>query len=379
MLKIAFNQEYLDIFIENISTKLNEYLIGIMNKLSDEEATLLCYIKEDIGITNILKAVPNNVSFTGSQKIIDIIEKVENEINRLESTISRTITKKDFESYIKTLQQRELKKIINTHNISVSGRMTNNILIKTLLEKDIRYFDRKSRIKYSKLYFKKQANKILNNVFVDFYNKKWNESLNYTKYDFVNKINLKSCPYCNMNYIFIVEEDKLRPEIDHFYPKSKYPYLAMSYFNLIPSCQVCNRTKSSAFSNEMVNPYSDINNDNNIKFTINIQNVDFLQLKEKKYNFNSFKIKIKETTNDNVTKFSLEKLYEQHKDIVLDLLIKQQYYPKKYVSFLRTFSFTEDEIYRYLIGNYNKDEDLHKRPLSKLTKDIVDELNLMRK
>jgi hypothetical protein len=40
---------------------------------------------------------------------------------------------------------------------------------------------------------------------------------------------------------------ELMPEIDHFYPKDKYPFLAVSFFNLIPSCLTCNGL--SAMSN----------------------------------------------------------------------------------------------------------------------------------
>jgi hypothetical protein len=41
------------------------------------------------------------------------------------------------------------------------------------------------------------------------------------------------------------------------------------------------------------------------------------------------------------------------------------------------FHFTDDEIYRYLFSNYKQDKDLHKRPLSKLIKDISEELGIL--
>ena len=56
----------------------------------------------------------------------------------------------------------------------------------------------------------------------------------------------KVCTYCNRNYIFTIstgdrKKDKVaRPELDHWYAKSKYPLLSMNYFNLIPSCSTCN-------------------------------------------------------------------------------------------------------------------------------------------
>ena len=61
----------------------------------------------------------------------------------------------------------------------------------------------------------------------------------------------------------------------------------------------------------------------------------------------------------------------------MELLIKKAYYPKSYIEELKKFDFTEDEIYRYLLCNYKKNEDLHKRPLSKLIKDISEELGIL--
>ena len=33
---------------------------------------------------------------------------------------------------------------------------------------------------------------------------------------------------------------KSKKQIDHFFPKRKYPFLALCYYNLIPSCDICN-------------------------------------------------------------------------------------------------------------------------------------------
>lgn len=41
------------------------------------------------------------------------------------------------------------------------------------------------------------------------------------------------------------------------------------------------------------------------------------------------------------------------------------------------FKLDENEIYKLITGGYKKDEDLHKRPLSKLIKDISEELKLI--
>jgi len=212
-------------------------------------------------------------------------------------------------------------------------------------------------------------------IFEKEYNNWGSRSKKYGAYDFVKSLDLKTCPYCNRSYTFVVDNmsGKLRPEIDHFYPKSKYPFLAMSFFNLIPSCQICNHTKKDKVKNKLINPYNI--KDGDFTFTYTPKNVDFIEVENEKYNFDSFEIELK-GNQDNIKLFKLEELYKQHKDIVLELLIKKAYYPQSYINELSKFGFNKDEIYRYLFSNYKQDDDLHKRPLSKLIKDISQELGL---
>jgi len=222
---------------------------------------------------------------------------------------------------------------------------------------------------------KSELNKILRNIFVKEYDN-WCSRTTYGAYIFVQEIDLKTCPYCNRNYTFTVvnKNGKMRPQIDHFYPKSKYPFFAMSFYNLIPSCPSCNHTKKEKFDSELINPYSAKSED--ISFTYTPNKIDFIEVEKKKYNFDNFEIDIK-GNKENIELFKLKELYEQHKDIVLELLIKKAYYPKSYIKELSRFGFSEDEIYRYLFSNYKQDKDLHKRPLSKLIKDISNELGII--
>ncbi len=54
----------------------------------------------------------------------------------------------------------------------------------------------------------------------------------------------------------------------------------------------------------------------------NFKNVNFTNIKKDKYDFNSFLININSKNNKNLEIFQLKELYKQHKDIVVDLLIK---------------------------------------------------------
>ena len=223
----------------------------------------------------------------------------------------------------------------------------------------------------TKILYKTLKNKIFGYAYNNW--RRWK----YNPYVFVEETGLKTCPYCNRNYIFSVNNrsKKLRPEIDHFYPKSKYPFLAMSYGNLIPSCSVCNHTKSDTYNKSLVNPYSVKENDYYI--TLKPNSIDFALVEVEKYDFKSFDIEVRGKAIINIDIFKLKELYSQHKDEVLELLVKKAYYPKSYIRELELFDFSKDEIYRYLFSNYNQDDDLHKRPLSKLIKDISQELGLL--
>ncbi|MDQ7066856.1 MAG: hypothetical protein Q9M40_01995 [Sulfurimonas sp.] len=60
----------------------------------------------------------------------------------------------------------------------------------------------------------------------------------YNAYKLVKSLNLSVCPYCNRNTIYnITNKNRRTSDLDHFYPKSKYPFLAVSFYNLIPSCK----------------------------------------------------------------------------------------------------------------------------------------------
>ena len=76
------------------------------------------------------------------------------------------------------------------------------------------------------------------------------EIIKYLKYS-----GIKTCVYCNLQSTLIVEPNyydkkrkkvknlKAKLQLDHYYPKSKYPFLSTSTFNLYPTCANCNLAK----------------------------------------------------------------------------------------------------------------------------------------
>ena len=315
-----------------------------------------------------------------TSKLRKIIQEFNNFI--LTHAITIQLTKEDYDKYCTV---NSLVDISEKNEIAkLKGMGTNKSKWVDLIFNNQDNID-KSIINNIKIELKlEEIKSILTNIFIDFYEKEWDKIKDYDRYVFVTKHNLKTCPYCNMGYILISERDKkkqngLRPEIDHFFPKSKYPYLAMSFYNLIPSCMVCNHTKGSkdTYSDKkLLSPYEI--DDNAVKFTYRPSKVNFNQVQKRHFKFQTFSIKVITNDENSNSYFKLDKLYAQHKDIVQELLIKRTIYTKSYIDELKkNFHFTDDEIYRFLFCNYRDSDEYRKRPLSKLIKDISQELGLI--
>ena len=215
----------------------------------------------------------------------------------------------------------------------------------------------------------------------------------YNAYNLSTKLDVNVCPYCNRNYIHTVKsvnDKSTRPQFDHFICKKKHPILAMSFYNLIPSCSICNSSiKGQAkFHYEThMHPYFDDFNKVK-KFNIDKQ---LLSLVNKKDDFNIiFKNKDNITNEEelkadnHIKDFALEALYNTHKDKVLELVdISRAYNEASFENLVNEFKNStkifkdENDVKRLMLCHHVEDENIDKRPLNKLVKDISDELGLI--
>lgn len=214
-------------------------------------------------------------------------------------------------------------------------------------------------------------------------------STKYNAYSLANSLQVNVCPYCNRQYTFtIIEkgEDKgnTRPDFDHYYSQSKYPYLALSFYNLIPSCKICNSTfkhnKDWNIEN-YIHPY--LEGFDNCKFSLKPfqgKGIDFFYGK-----IDAFEIcfkNINPKTKSNIKDLELIKLYNKHKDYISEILQRSITYSDDYVNLLfnqyeGTLFSSIGDIKRMINGNYIAEEDLDKRVLSKLSKDISEEIGFL--
>lgn len=205
----------------------------------------------------------------------------------------------------------------------------------------------------------------------------------YDAYKLAQSLNVTVCPYCNRNYTFTVrsKNGSTRPQFDHFYDKATYPILAMSFYNLIPSCHTCNSSikRSKEFSlTTHVHPYVE-GFDDKACFSLHVQDSSFYY-DEKGFdlNFRAHDAKAQKNIDD----LALQEIYKNHKYIVLELIQKSVMYNESYIEELMknyegTLFKNKEDLLRLIFGGYITDEDLGKRPLSKLTKDILEQLEII--
>jgi hypothetical protein len=222
---------------------------------------------------------------------------------------------------------------------------------------------------------KSSAYNIFKNYMVGQYNAFINENGNWLS----EKLDVNVCPYCNRQFTHTIKkvgsEDGVRPQFDHFLPKSEYPYLALSFYNLIPCCGSCNSIKKDKHID--INPY-DKGFGEDCKF--NIDKMENCIFNEKREKWKIILTNLKLYKNHNKA-FLLNDLYNKHKDYVEEIVYKAQLYNDDYlndlVDIFSKSGLTEKEITRLIFGNYISLEEYGKRPLSKLTADILEQCDVV--
>jgi len=202
----------------------------------------------------------------------------------------------------------------------------------------------------------------------------------YSTYNLADSLDINTCVYCNRMYTKTVRnpEKLTRPEFDHWFPKSKYPLLSLSFYNLIPSCHICNSSLKGATNlslNDYFHPYVDdekiINKE--IKFSYYNKALDTYGFEMKTTSFKAM---------NTIDAFKIKEIYETHEEEIADLRKIRDTYSESYLQKLTTLYkgiISTEEVYRLAFGVYIEDAQFAKRPLSKMKKDILIELGIITK
>lgn len=196
--------------------------------------------------------------------------------------------------------------------------------------------------------------------------------------------NMRTCFYCNYAGTLTVFKDgnyKAYYDLDHIKPKSTYPFLATSFFNFIPSCASCNRSKSSKVILNLNPYYESIENITNLVRVFEVTKKSKVQF----YNNldrNLIQIKVADTIN-NVSKTELDKvvdldlLYNTQKHEAEEILWKKKIYSNAYLKSVQS-SFSElklkkHEMNRILWGTDLNEDTINDKPLAKFKFDLIND------
>ncbi len=147
---------------------------------------------------------------------------------------------------------------------------------------------------------------------------------------------VKICPYCNADSVYALEvverhkENKTptyKSAFDHFYPKSRYPFLGLSLYNLIPSCDRCNsKFKQDSYKETLniLHPYLDDVDDVSRFVLVNLD-----ERMEGKESPNDRAIQLRSLTEDGKSSAECEPRLRQYKalfgvDVVYSTLFKEE-------------------------------------------------------
>ncbi|SER90931.1 hypothetical protein [Pedobacter rhizosphaerae] len=203
------------------------------------------------------------------------------------------------------------------------------------------------------------------------------------------KIGRNTCTYCNRLYTNTItgigapprpeQQPQLpivkhvaRAQFDHWFSKSRYPLLALSYYNLIPSCGICNQIKSD--KNFQLDTHFHPYAENQLeRFTFNYRHQDLKTLN----------VKIDSATSRiaaNIKELKIEEAYDVHSPLELrDLLDLRYKYPDNYISKLLKSTLPDlplspSEAKRLIFGIEEDPKNYHQRPFSKFKNDILGRL-----
>jgi len=218
----------------------------------------------------------------------------------------------------------------------------------------------------------------------ELYDKMVNKNFNI---ELVQKYGVKCCPYCNENYIINRRRKNGKSyamaQIDHFYPRDRFPVFAVSLYNLVPVCAACNHIKST--QEIVISPHNHKYDFSHIKISYSPKSADWIDNPDSieiLFKYDEHDKEFREGMEANLDSMGVNSSYSTHTDYVQEILKKAQVYGKETRrNLLNDFPdlFSSDaELIRIIFGNYIEKNELLKRPLSKLTQDLLHELGIIK-
>lgn len=200
---------------------------------------------------------------------------------------------------------------------------------------------------------------------------------------YIEKLGIKTCVYCNLQYALTINHSKGLYELDHRYPKSKFPYFCVTFFNLQPSCPSCNHGKKTAVAD-----FSLYTKDINELHPFHLLTTPNLYLRRLDAKYINVRL-IASDTSDSVTcnlanrhqrDFKINNTYQVVTDVAEETIWRCMAFDDTYKElFLKSFPelYSKDALHRFVFGTYSDDFNVHQRPLTKLIRDIEKDMGIV--
>lgn len=253
------------------------------------------------------------------------------------------------------------------------------------------------RIEYcfSDKFYKKEKNSDGRMVFSQTeFGKDLTKALDYEKLQkkvlkkFFHKFQTNTCYYCNSQYTLTFKKEKIESvkfQIDHIFPKKKYPYFSISLYNLVPSCANCNLNKGDQdfWIEDYCHPYLESIGDR-FKFTLSKESDKIFYTKLEDVNFDDFAISITNFSDVKVSNhnelFDIEGIHSNFSEIAKEIIALGFKYPEsKRYELLNSYANrnglslfkNKESIDRIFLRVYPDASNTNMRPLSKYIQDIA--------
>lgn len=222
-----------------------------------------------------------------------------------------------------------------------------------------------------------------------------------------SKLNVKICLYCNrigIESAVDIDGSKISgPVFDHFLSQKDYPFLRLSFYNLIPSCTNCNSglKKEIPFDfTHFLYPYNDSYEDiaafkvyqNKVLLSKKLTSASDLEIKidtlAKESDSGFLQLhgplpKGSDLQKGNLNVFRTQRLYnELHLQDAIKLIDLHKELPKEQIdsifeTLLKNQGKTKEQAYEFYYKNVLKEEQFNDKPLSRFTRDLNKQLNII--
>lgn len=208
----------------------------------------------------------------------------------------------------------------------------------------------------------------------------------YWIFTLANNLAVDVCPYCNANFTITVKDSVgrkiARPAFDHFFGKASFPMLAISFYNLIPSCNICNSDiKGSSLLALDTHFHPFIHSiESDLSFTTIIRSYGGAYGFDDDFDLNVTALansSQRERVENHLDAFRIVDIYQYRKGFAAEVMKRNYSLSGSYMESLTAafpeLNLSKADLYRFAYGNFLDTKDLGLRPMAKMTRDLVKE------